>query len=99
MAEFSSNGVQRTISFRVGGRVQGVAFRHFVLTTAERLGVVGWVRNCPDGSVEGGASGRREQLELFAQALRWGPALARVDQLVLTDLAVDPGWQRFEIRC
>jgi acylphosphatase len=99
MTEFSSTGAPQAIHFRVDGRVQGVSFRYFVLTTAERLGVVGWVRNCPDGSVEGGASGRREQLDRFAQALRRGPALARVDQLVLTDLTVDPGWQRFEIRC
>jgi acylphosphatase len=37
---------------RVSGRVQGVFFRDSVRREAERRDVAGWVRNCPDGTVE-----------------------------------------------
>lgn len=35
----------------VTGRVQGVGFRYWTLEEAVRLGIKGWVRNEPDGSV------------------------------------------------
>lgn len=67
--------------FSVSGRVQGVGFRYFVQSTAGRLGLSGWVRNLPDGSVEGVAAGDPETLQRFAQALRKGPAMSRVDSV------------------
>ncbi|MBD3222921.1 acylphosphatase [bacterium] len=56
------------IDITVTGRVQGVAFRHHTRLVAERLGLVGWVRNQPDGSVWIMAEGPRERLE---QLLNW----------------------------
>jgi acylphosphatase len=41
------------VSVIVHGRVQGVAFRHYTCQRALELGVTGWVRNLPDGEVEG----------------------------------------------
>ena len=43
--------------YTVSGRVQGVGYRYFVLRQAERLGVTGFARNRPDGSVEVVAEG------------------------------------------
>lgn len=64
----------------VHGRVQGVAFRYHTQTQARKLGVTGWVRNNPDGSVRMVAEGRRSDLETFqAWAVR-GPDHARVDR-------------------
>jgi len=37
---------------RVSGRVQGIGFRYFVRRLAQEYNFTGWVRNCPDGSVE-----------------------------------------------
>lgn len=66
---------------RITGMVQGVGFRWFVRERARRLGLSGWVRNLPDGSVEVAASGEAGQLELLRNELRRGPNGARVDDV------------------
>jgi acylphosphatase len=68
---------------RVTGRVQGVFFRQSTVEMAQGLGLNGWVRNLPDGSVEALFEGEREVVE---QALVWcrqGPPRAAVDDLVI----------------
>jgi acylphosphatase len=84
--------------FRVTGRVQGVGFRVFVLRAAEAEGVGGWVRNTPDGDVEGVAEGEREALDRFERTLQRGPANARVDHLAMEDVEPSRLGGRFEIR-
>jgi len=66
---------------RITGMVQGVGYRWFVRERARRLGLKGWVRNLPDGSVEVVASGDPGQLELLKGELRRGPRGAAVDTL------------------
>lgn len=67
--------------FIVSGRVQGVYFRQSAAQQAQGLGVRGWVRNRPDGRVEGMASGDAAALETFKAWLRHGPPAASVDGL------------------
>ncbi len=67
----------------VSGRVQGVAFRLEARRAAGRIGVVGWVRNLPDGRVEAVIEGERRRVEEMIAWCRRGPALARVDALEL----------------
>jgi acylphosphatase len=67
--------------FLVRGRVQGVGFRWFVCDAAAREGVHGWVRNCPDGTVEALIEGDVEAVDRVEIALRRGPAGARVDDV------------------
>lgn len=62
------------------GRVQGVAFRHHTQRRARSLGLVGWVRNNPDGSVRAVAEGTRDALEAFLAWTARGPDHARVDR-------------------
>lgn len=66
---------------RVTGVVQGVGFRWFVRERARRLGLAGWVRNLPDGSVEVAADGDAGQLELLRGELLRGPAGAIVESV------------------
>ena len=62
----------------VHGEVQGVGFRYFLIDRARPLGVRGWVRNRPDGSVEITAEGERDDLEALLGAARRGPRGATV---------------------
>lgn len=88
----------RGITFRVTGRVQGVAFRWFGCTAAEELAVTGWIRNRPDGGVEGEAYGDRLRLEAFLDRLRQGPTAARVDRLNWEELPAGEAPATFEVR-
>ncbi len=72
--------------FVVKGRVQGVGFRWFAVRQAEALGLVGWVRNQDDGSVEVVARGSDASLRQMEDALRRGPAGARVVNLESTQI-------------
>ena len=62
----------------VRGRVQGVGYRYFVEHAADELGLAGYARNLPDGSVEVYAVGAREQLAELASRLWMGPHWADV---------------------
>ena len=62
----------------VAGRVQGVFFRVYVSRRAMELGLKGWVRNLPDGSVEVQAEGERAALEKLISFLQTGPPSAEV---------------------
>ena len=67
--------------YTVRGRVQGVGFRWFVESEAQRLGIAGWVRNNSDGAVELLAVGTRAQLSALQARLWQGPRAARVDDV------------------
>lgn len=69
------------MSYRVTGRVQGVGFRAYATRLARACGVVGWVRNVPDGTVRAEATGTEPALLAFAAGLRMGPPGARVETL------------------
>ncbi len=66
------------LHLRVTGRVQGVGFRWYIRAEAERLGLAGWVRNRPNGSVEVAADGPQDAREAFLAAVRRGPPSAVV---------------------
>jgi acylphosphatase len=65
----------------IRGRVQGVFYRASARQEALRLGLTGWVRNCPDGSVELLAQGPRELCEALLRFCHEGPPAARVDEI------------------
>lgn len=69
------------VHLKVSGRVQGVYFRASTVEEARRLGLTGWVRNCPDSSVEVVAEGAREQLEKLIHWCRGGPPGAQVKEV------------------
>ena len=82
---------------RVTGLVQGVFFRAWTRDEARRLGIAGWVRNCPDGAVEAHLEGEADKVERMIVLLRQGPPQARVDDVLVVDSASE-NLDRFEVR-
>ncbi|MGB3543513.1 acylphosphatase [Rubrivirga sp.] len=63
----------------VRGRVQGVGFRRYVRGWGRKLGLAGWVRNEPDGTVVLEAEGPAPSLDRLTRLLWGGPPTSRVD--------------------
>ena len=72
-------GVAR--KFLIRGEVQGVGYRFFAQRAAARHQVVGYVRNCPDGTVEAVVEGTASNVKAFKDDLIAGPQWAVVDQV------------------
>lgn len=85
----------RRVQVRVHGRVQGVMFRDTARREAERLGLAGWVRNEPDGSVALEAEGHSvDELVTWAHT---GPPGARVERVDVDEIS-PAGGNGFEVR-
>ena len=73
--------MDRAARFLVSGKVQGVFFRASTREQAQGLGLRGYARNLADGRVEVLAVGDVDAIEAFAQWLRHGPPMARIDNV------------------
>lgn len=82
----------------VSGRVQRVGYRSYSAEGANRLGLVGWVVNRPDGAVETVAEGTEAALKEYIMHLRQGPAGGRVDDVETEWLPASGKFKRFRIR-
>ncbi len=82
----------------VQGRVQGVGYRYFVMEEAARLGLRGWVRNLPNGTVEVMAQGPHPALDALLAALKLGPAGARVANIDIQWEEASAALQGFSVR-
>jgi acylphosphatase len=81
----------------VQGRVQGVGYRYYARRQAEALGVTGYARNRPDGTVEVVGEGDLPALQDFEARLRKGPDFASVSGLDRAPIE-ERGDQGFSIR-
>ncbi len=84
-------------SLTIRGRVQGVGYRWWAAGEARWLGLAGWVRNRPDGSVELLAIGLPGDIERLVEACRSGPPAAKVTS-VERAVARDDGSRSFAAR-
>jgi acylphosphatase len=82
----------------ITGRVQGVGYREALRAEAERLGVLGGVRNLRDGSVEAVLEGSDAAVEHLIAWARRGPPAARVTGVVVgvPPAPLDRAYTRFE---
>jgi acylphosphatase len=75
--------VATAVRIRVTGIVHGVSFRATMAQMATDVGVRGWVRNLPDGSVEAFLEGDEKNVRRVVEWSRTGPPHARVDRVVV----------------
>jgi len=87
----------KTVHVIVKGLVQGVCFRDYTRREAERLLVTGWVRNCPDGTVETMVSGENERVAAMIKWLRKGSPHAEVTALEISEVLPEQ-FSSFRIR-
>ena len=81
----------------VSGRVQVVMYRDFATRKARGLGLVGEVKNLPDGTVRVVAEGPRATLERFVKKLHRGSLLSRVDGIAMSWLPATGAYRSFDI--
>jgi acylphosphatase len=76
--------INRIVTVRIEGRVQGVCYRAWTDQNARALGLAGWVRNAGDGSVEAVFSGPPAQVEAMLRRCADGPPEAKVTAVTVT---------------
>lgn len=69
------------VHLKIHGQVQGVFFRRSAKLEAERHGIVGWVKNLGDGSVEIMAQGGKKSIDNFIKWCKGGPPFAKVENV------------------
>lgn len=84
--------------FNVKGHVQGVGFRYFVYSVAEKLKVNGYAKNLYDGSVEVLAEGEKERLMQLYDSLKQGPSRSRVESVSVINNEFTGTFFGFEIK-
>jgi acylphosphatase len=87
----------KAVQATVTGRVQGVSFRYYAVEQARSLGVAGWVRNEPDGSVVLHAQGADDAVDALVEWCRTGPPLAKVRRVALRE-ATETAESSFDVR-
>jgi len=89
---------KKAIIIRVGGRVQRVGYRRFVLDTAQETGVSGYVRNERDGTVTVMAQGDDDQMKVFLERIKNPPGPVLIKGFFEKPCRVNPRLKSFEVR-
>ena len=97
MADQESENAKAAIRASVRGEVQGVGFRDATVRRARELGVMGWVRNGEDATLQVHAEGPAGAIDELVRFLRDGPTLARVSEVAVDHVAIE-GHEQFAIR-
>jgi acylphosphatase len=74
------------IKLNITGRVQGVFFRVKTKKTADKLGILGYVKNLADGSVEAMIQGNPSIIEQMIQWCNQGPSASQVDKVTTENI-------------
>jgi acylphosphatase len=81
----------------VKGKVQGVAYRFSTHAKAIKLGLTGYVKNMPDGSVFIEAEGKEDAINKLIEWCYYGPPRAKVSEVDANESEVK-GFKTFELK-
>jgi len=87
----------RRVHLVVKGLVQGVSYRATARDEARARGLLGWVRNLPNGDVEALAEGESAAVDAFIAWCRQGPDEARVTHVVVEERPADAPLSPFTV--
>ncbi len=79
----------KSLIVRIRGKVQGVGFRYWTQSEAQKLGLGGWVRNESDGSVSALIVGPKHAVDSMLKRFEEGPEAASVSRV--NSISVDNG--------
>jgi len=82
----------------VKGLVQGVSYRYFTVQKAVQLNVAGWVKNLPNGDVQGCFEGEERDVLALIDWCRSGPSLAEVDKVNVDRMEFTGEFKEFHVR-
>lgn len=82
----------------VKGLVQGVAFRHHTVIKGNQLKVTGWVKNLPNGDVQGCFEGEEHNVQALVEWCNHGPSRARVDRVIVEREPFRGEFDSFDVR-
>ena len=86
----ANDSLPTRVHLHIVGKVQGVGYRAATQQKATTLGLRGWVRNLPDGSVEAQAQGPAHAVQALVQWCHQGPPLAAVSAVEVRTLPMLP---------
>lgn len=96
MADHSAASDSKSVNALIKGTVQGVFYRKWTISAAQKLGLNGWVRNLKDGSVEAVFSGPSNAVDDMIQQCHSGPSNAKVTSVDVSkwDHEVPQGFEK-----
>ncbi len=90
--------MKKQLHLIISGRVQGVLFRDYTRRQARALGLVGFVQNLPDGTVEVVAEDQEDSLNKLIEAVRKGSTFSRVKDVKVEWRETSGEFSEFTIR-
>ncbi len=81
----------------ISGGVQGIGYRAWLKRQAEKLAIVGWVKNREDGAVEAVIQGDGKNLKQLIQKAKQGPEVGWVESVTYEERPTDTGLTLFEV--
>lgn len=90
-------GAMKTLHLIIKGNVQGVGYRATAQHYAKKLGIVGAVKNLPNGSVEIYAQGPADRLQEFVGEVKKGPGLAKIQHVFIEECKIQKEYKDFQI--
>ncbi|WP_438970289.1 acylphosphatase [Methylophaga sp.] len=82
----------------ISGHVQGVSYRVSAWEKAQQLGLMGWVKNLPDGRVEMLVEGDEAALQKMMAWAEKGPCFAKVSNVTISEQPATDQFSDFQIR-